>query len=161
MKQRGRKSIAELSVITVDGSPDPLQPPDHLSANERQRFTNIVASCDARHFRPSDTTLLCRFVEADALAERAAKELRKHPVIKGKPSPWLTVQEKKRARLDRTGHPVAPVTAKPDRCQGDGPSRATHASQPVGVGSTGGKKAVKHAAGRRSQAEIFRADGAL
>jgi phage terminase small subunit len=94
MKQRGRKSIAELSVITVDGSPDPLQPPDHLSANERQRFTNIVASCDARHFRPSDTTLLCRFVEADALAERAAKELRKHPVIKGKPSPWLTVQEK-------------------------------------------------------------------
>ena len=71
-----------------------VQPPDHLSADERQRFTEIVANCDARHFRPSDVTLLCRFVEADALAERAAKELRKYPVVDGKPSPWLAVQEK-------------------------------------------------------------------
>ena len=94
MKQRGRKSAASLEVINVDGSPDRLQPPDHLSADERERFTKIIASCDARHFRPSDMTLLCRFVEADALAERAAKELRKHPVIDGKASPWLMVQEK-------------------------------------------------------------------
>ena len=49
---------------------------------------------DARHFRPSDAPLLCRFVEADALAERAAKELRKNPVADGKASPWLMVQEK-------------------------------------------------------------------
>jgi hypothetical protein len=38
--------------------------------------------------------LLCRFVEADAMAERAANELRKHPAIDGKPSAWLAVQEK-------------------------------------------------------------------
>jgi hypothetical protein len=38
--------------------------------------------------------LLSRFVEADLLAEKAAKELRKNPVIDGKPSPWLAVQEK-------------------------------------------------------------------
>ena len=94
MQQRGRKSAVSLEVINVDGSPDRLQPPDHLSADERQRFVDIVASCAATHFRPSDTTLLCRFVEADALAERAAKELRKHPVADGKASPWLTVQEK-------------------------------------------------------------------
>ena len=94
MKQRGRKSVAELSVISVDGKPDRLQPPDHLSADERQRFADIVATCDPRHFRPSDTTLLCRFVEADVLAQRAAKELRKHPVVEGRPSPWLAVQEK-------------------------------------------------------------------
>jgi phage terminase small subunit len=94
MKQRGRKSAAALEVINVDGSPDRLQPPDHLGSIERQRFTEIVSNCDARHFRPSDSTLLCRFVEADALAERAAKELRKHPVVDGKPSPWLAVQEK-------------------------------------------------------------------
>ena len=55
----------------------PVEPPDHLSADEQQRFVDIVANCAATHFRPSDTTLLCRFVEADALAERAAKELRK------------------------------------------------------------------------------------
>jgi phage terminase small subunit len=94
MKQRGRKSAASLDAITVDGSPDRLQPPDHLSADERRRFVDIVANCDARHFRPSDTTLLCRFVEADALAEKAAAELRKNPVIDGKPSAWLAVQEK-------------------------------------------------------------------
>ena len=95
MRQRGRKSAASMSVaISVDGKPDRLQPPDHLSADERQRFVHIVASCDARHFRPSDATLLCRFVEADALAERAAKELRKHPVVDGKPSPWIHIQEK-------------------------------------------------------------------
>ena len=94
MKQRGRKSRRSLETINVDGSPDRVQPPDHLSADEQRRFTEIVSTCDARHFRPSDTTLLVRFVEADALAERAAKELRKHPVVDGKPSPWLAVQEK-------------------------------------------------------------------
>ena len=73
MKQRGRKSAASFEVPNVDGSPDRLQPPSHLSPDERQRFTNIVANCDARHFRPSDTTLLVRFIEADSLAERAAK----------------------------------------------------------------------------------------
>ena len=97
MKQRGRKSAASLEVINVDGSPDRLQPPDHLSADERQRFTEIVFNCDARHFRPSDTTLLCRFVEADALAEKAAAELRKHGAVSkdGKPNGWLVVQEKR------------------------------------------------------------------
>jgi phage terminase small subunit len=96
VKQRGRKSAASLEVINVDGSPDRLQPPDHLSADERQRFTEIVSNCDARHFRPSDTTLLCRFVEADALAEKAAAELRKHGAVSkdGKPNGWLVVQEK-------------------------------------------------------------------
>jgi phage terminase small subunit len=94
MRQRGRRSAASLEVINVDGSPDRLQPPDHLPADERHRFTEIVANCDARHFRPSDATLLVRFVEADALAERAAKELRKRPVVDGKPSAWLAVQEK-------------------------------------------------------------------
>ena len=94
MRQRGRKSAASFEVISVDGSPDRLQPPDHLSADERQRFVDIVAACDARHFRPSDVSLLSRYCEADGLAERAAKELRENPVIDGRPSPWLAVQEK-------------------------------------------------------------------
>jgi phage terminase small subunit len=97
MKQRGRKSAAAMSVaLSVDGSPDRLQPPEHLSADERKRFVDIVTNCDARHFRPSDTTLLARFVEADALAEKAAAELRKHGAVSkdGKPNGWLVVQEK-------------------------------------------------------------------
>ena len=94
MRQRGRKSAASFETVNVDGSPSRRRPPDHLSADERRRFVEIVSTCDAAHFRPSDTTLLCRFVEADALAERAAKELRKHPVVDGKASAWLAVQEK-------------------------------------------------------------------
>jgi phage terminase small subunit len=96
MKQRGRKSSAATLVdISVDGLPSRPEPPDHLSADERRRFIDIVANCDARHFRHSDLPLLCRFVEADALAERAAKELRKNAVLKnGKPNAWLAVQEK-------------------------------------------------------------------
>jgi phage terminase small subunit len=95
VKQRGRKSAASLSVISVDGSPSRLQPPSHLSASERRRFIEIVSNCDARHFRPSDVTLLCRFVESDLLAQKAAKELRRGAVSKdGRVSPWLVVQEK-------------------------------------------------------------------
>ena len=81
--------------IAVDGRPSRLQPPDHLSADERQRFIAITANCDAAHFRPTDLPLLCRYVEADALAERAARELRKSAVLKnGKVNAWLMVQEK-------------------------------------------------------------------
>jgi hypothetical protein len=29
-KKRGRQSAAELDSVRVDGSPDPLQPPDYL-----------------------------------------------------------------------------------------------------------------------------------
>lgn len=95
MKQRGRKSAASFEVISVDGSPDRLEPPDHLSADERRRFVDIIANTNPRHFRHSDLPLLCRFVEADALAERSAQELRKNAVLKnGKPNPWLAVQEK-------------------------------------------------------------------
>ena len=50
----------------------------------------------------SDMTLLCRFVEADALAERAAKELRKHPVVDGKPSRVAVGAGKIRARFGGT-----------------------------------------------------------
>ena len=95
MRQRGRKSAeAMAAAVSVDGSPSRLRPPAHLSVDEQERFASIVSSCDARHFRPSDAPLLSRFVEADALAERAAAQLRKHPVIEGRPSPWLYVQEK-------------------------------------------------------------------
>ena len=39
--------------------------------------------------------LLARYIESDVLAELAAAELRENgAVIDGRPSPWLTVQEK-------------------------------------------------------------------
>jgi phage terminase small subunit len=94
MKQRGRKSEAALSLPRVDGQPHRLEPPASLSASERKIFVDVVASCDRRHFRPSDLPLLCRYVEAAALAEQAAQELRQGAILDGRPSPWITVQEK-------------------------------------------------------------------
>jgi phage terminase small subunit len=94
MGVRGRRSAADLA-ISVDGKPERLKPPTHLGPDERRRFDELVESCDSTHFRRSDLPLLCRYVEADALGERAAAELRvSGPVINGRASPWLTAQEK-------------------------------------------------------------------
>jgi hypothetical protein len=57
-------------------------------------FRQIVGSCDPRHFTEADVPLLCRFAEADVLAQRAATQLNKAPVAGGKVNPWLTIQEK-------------------------------------------------------------------
>ena len=53
--------------IRVDGSPDPLDPPDHLGPDERQRFIELVDATDTKHFRPTDLPLLARYCEADVL----------------------------------------------------------------------------------------------
>jgi len=95
MGNRGRKSRASYEVPCIDASRARVQPPAHLGETEAQRFVDLVASCHPQHFTESDVPLLCRFVEADLLAEQAAGELRdKGAVIDGKPNPWLVVQEK-------------------------------------------------------------------
>ena len=94
MKQRGRISAAELSVIGVDVQPVRPSPPAYLSEPERELFFSIVCGCDAEHFRQTDLPLLSRYCEAAILAERAALELRNGAVVDGKPSPWIVVQEK-------------------------------------------------------------------
>jgi len=60
----------------------------------RAIFFDVVAACDRDHFRPSDLPLVVRYVEAAALGDQAAAQLRLGAVITGKPSPWITVQEK-------------------------------------------------------------------
>lgn len=94
MKQRGRKSAAELSVIALDSQSAPPSPPATLSEPERELFVGIVAGCDAGHFRQTDLPLLSRYCEAAILAEQAALGLRDGAVVDGKPSPWIVVQEK-------------------------------------------------------------------
>jgi phage terminase small subunit len=95
MSKRGRKSSASYEVPVIDVDRIPVQPPEHLGEIERERFADIVSSCNAGHFSHSDISLLCRYVEADVLAEEAAAELRKHgAVVDGRPSPWLIIQEK-------------------------------------------------------------------
>ena len=61
---------------------------------ERTVFVDVVTACDPTHFQPSDLPLLCRYCEAAVLGEQAALELRRGAVVDGKPSPWITIQEK-------------------------------------------------------------------
>jgi hypothetical protein len=65
-----------------------------LAGPEAKLFKQIISNCAHDHFRSSDLPLLCRYVEASILAERAALQLRDAPVVDGKPSPWLPVREK-------------------------------------------------------------------
>jgi hypothetical protein len=71
-----------------------LRPPLSLAEPEAKLFKQIISNCAHDHFRQSDLPLLCRYVEASILAERAAQQLRDAPVVDGKPSPWLPVREK-------------------------------------------------------------------
>jgi phage terminase small subunit len=90
-----RKSAASLSVVSLDTGPTRLRPPASLSEVERSIFIDVVTNCRANHFQASDMPLLCRYVESAALADLAAGELRRDgPVVGGRPSPWITVQEK-------------------------------------------------------------------
>jgi len=90
-----RKSSAAMTVITPSSRPTRLAAPSSLSVDERKAFVDLVGSCEPNHFRPSDTVLLCRYVEAIVLAETAARHLRKNAVMpNGKASAWLVVQEK-------------------------------------------------------------------
>ena len=87
-----RKSVASLETTSPPPRPNLLPPPPTLSESERNLFVAILGNCGHDHFQQSD--LLCRYVEASILAERAAEQLREAPVVDGKPSPWLVVQEK-------------------------------------------------------------------
>jgi phage terminase small subunit len=90
-----RRSAASLSVVSLDRRASRLRPPAHLSEAERSAFVDLVSACKPGHFQASDLPLLCRYVEASVLAEQAATELRREgPVIAGRVSPWVTVQEK-------------------------------------------------------------------
>jgi len=75
-----------------------LKPPDSLSKAEAALFNEIVGSMPPDYFNHTDRLLLVRYVEAHAQAELAKRHLAKEGMVTktGKPSPWITVQEKAR-----------------------------------------------------------------
>jgi len=73
MRQRGRKSAANIA-LNVDGTPPRLEPPAYLEHDERTLFSELIASCDARHFVESDLPLLTSFVQATLLARGTARD---------------------------------------------------------------------------------------
>ena len=74
MRQRGRKSVANLATPRIYGEPSRLNPPSYLSAGERALFDELVAACDTAHFRESDLPLLASYVQATLIARDAARD---------------------------------------------------------------------------------------
>lgn len=51
-----------------------VEPPEHLSDEERTEFIAIVSNCSAEHFTKSDLPLLSSYVGAIVLARNALKD---------------------------------------------------------------------------------------
>src|SRR5262245_33909781 len=77
MKQRGRKSAANLAVIPVENVRHTLAPPDHLSATERALFRDVLANAPATQFSFSDQYLLATFCQITALLREQARRVHK------------------------------------------------------------------------------------
>jgi phage terminase small subunit len=79
----------------LQGNSKLLRPPPDLTEEERQTFVSIVASVGAKHFIPSDLPLLVSYCVAVCQERVAHAHLRVEGyVIAGRPSPWVTCQEK-------------------------------------------------------------------
>jgi hypothetical protein len=77
--KRGRKSAAELSVISIDVARKPVEPPPELKPQEAAIFREVVASCDPTHFRKSDLPMLAGFCTATYLARFYADQIGEDP----------------------------------------------------------------------------------
>jgi hypothetical protein len=73
MRQRGRKSAAQLAINNVDGTPPRLATPTGLNTKERVVFEALIASTDPRHFRKSDIPLIVAFTQATLLSHRLGR----------------------------------------------------------------------------------------
>src|SRR5262245_14896911 len=75
MKQRGRKSAANLAVLPVANVRHQLQPPDHLTAREAQLFCEVLANAPANQFSFSDQYMLATFAQVTVLLRDQAKRV--------------------------------------------------------------------------------------
>jgi hypothetical protein len=76
MKQRGRKSPEQQSIV-VDGTPPRLSAPPGLSKAERTLFTTLANACDPRHFVEADLPILVSFVQATLMVRKLANDANK------------------------------------------------------------------------------------
>jgi hypothetical protein len=74
MARPGRKSIASLTTLRVDGALSRLEPPAYLQAGERLLFNELIEACSPQHFRPSDMPLVVSYVQATLISRNAAHD---------------------------------------------------------------------------------------
>jgi hypothetical protein len=77
----GRKSFAELSVISFNQHVSPLKPPSNLTPNEARIFREVISSNPATLFHKSDSPLLVSYVQAIDLGHAAKKGALKNPKL--------------------------------------------------------------------------------
>lgn len=71
--KRGRKSVAELTVVQV--SETRPEAPESLTEAQAEEWNRIVNSLPPEYFRPGDTPLLAAFCVASVFHQRAAEDL--------------------------------------------------------------------------------------
>jgi hypothetical protein len=86
MGVRGRKSLAELSILTPV-NPYRVRPPAGLKPAAAAVFQELTAACHDGHFVETDAQLLASLAEAVTLVRMAATKLEKDPK-------WLPVWER-------------------------------------------------------------------
>ena len=93
MAKSGAEKYQTTEVVPLFGADRRLRPPDSLPDDARRAFIDLVGSLPAGHFKLSDLSVVCRYCELVALAERAAFELSREGVVlpDGKLSAWFTV----------------------------------------------------------------------
>jgi phage terminase small subunit len=77
MKQRGRKSAANLAVIPIETMRHQLRPPNHLSASEQALFREVLHNVPANQFSFADVYLLATFCQITLLLREQADRAHK------------------------------------------------------------------------------------
>jgi hypothetical protein len=91
--QRGKKSLAALATIPVDGVQLPLHPPASLNEAQRAVFVHVVTAVKPGHLQGCDLPLLVRYCEIVVMCDHAAKKLAAD-IVKNRPSHWLMTHER-------------------------------------------------------------------
>jgi phage terminase small subunit len=94
MPRTGRQPYATTDVLPFGTGTRRLRPPEGLSDAAKAAFLDLVTTCPADQFQPSDMPLLCRWAELTAMCEAASVELQAAGMLAPAGvgySPWLRV----------------------------------------------------------------------
>ena len=101
MAGTGRKPFTTVDIAPFDMPVERLQPPPHLGPAATRVFRDLVLRVPAGQFKPSDLSLVCRWCEWTAVADRAAAEMATGELVDehGQPSPWIAIAERASKQL--------------------------------------------------------------
>jgi len=97
----GRKPYVTHDIVPFDMPAERLVPPPHLGPAATRIFRDLIVRVPAGQFKPSDLSLVCRWAEWTAVADRAAAEMATSDLVTadGRPSPWIAIAERASKQL--------------------------------------------------------------